>query len=86
MSSITVQQFIDTFNAGYEADEDALNAIRGLAYQWRTLVADAQAKAARTGAQQATAQAEAIAQAADAAAQAERTAFVMFIASLANGQ
>lgn len=83
MASITIQQFIDTFNAGYETDDDALNAIRGLAFQWRTLVADAQAKATRTGAQQATAQAEAIAQAADAAAQNERIAFVTFIAGLA---
>lgn len=86
MANITIDQFIDTFNAGYETDEDALNAIRGLAYQWRTLVSEAQAKAARAGAQQAVQQAEGIAQTADATAQAERAAFVTFIASLAAGR
>jgi len=83
MANITIDQFITTFNEGYETDEDAINAIRGLSFQWRTLVAEAQAKAARVGAQAQVAQAETLAQAADAIAQSERAAFVAFIASLA---
>lgn len=83
MATITIEQFVETFNSGYETNEDALNAIRGLAFQWRVLVSEARAKAARAGAQQATAQAETLAQQSDLIAINERTAFVAFIAGIA---
>lgn len=82
MANITTEQFIETFNAGYETDEDALNAVRGLAFQWAALVAEAQANATRAQADVASQRAEARVQAALQRQQRAQSEFVEFIAGL----
>lgn len=85
MANITMQQFIDRFNAGFETDEDALNAVEGLPIYWNAMMAGGLAKATRAKALAANQQAEAIAQAANAKEQEALAAFVAFVASLQQG-
>jgi len=82
MANITQQQFLDAFNAAFPTDADALNAVVGLGYQWRSLVAEAQARAAREAASQTSQVAEQAAQAADKKEQAAQVEFVQFVAGL----
>ena len=82
MANITTDQFIAAFNAAFPTDADALNAITGLGFQWRSLVAEAQARAAREKAQTTSQAAEQAAQAADQKQQAARVEFVRFVAGI----
>lgn len=82
MANITMQQFIDQFNAAFATDDDALDAVTGLGYQWSSLKAQAQATAKRAQAQQTTQAAEKEAQWADQAQQVAQGAFVGFVAGL----
>ena len=82
MANITQQQFLDAFNAAFPTDTDALNAVVGLGYQWRSLVAEAQARAAREAAHVTSQAAELAAQEADQKQQRARIEFVQFVAGL----